>query len=83
MVKFMWKWMLEKVMNYMVGKDVFGQVKKMVEEVGLNKELTGAQKKEKVLEQAKGMGEDFASSMMNFAVEAAVTMLKEQQKKIS
>jgi len=72
----MWNWLLEKVMNYIVGADVFGQVQKMVAEVATDDKLSGSEKKDKVLADAKDLGADFASHMLNLAVEAAVTLLK-------
>jgi len=75
----MWQWLLEKVMNYMVGKDVFGKVKNLVLKVALDESITGSEKREVVLTEAKDMGIDFAAHMLNLTVEAAVTLLKEQQ----
>lgn len=74
------KWLLEKVMNYLVGKDVFGQVKRLVAEVALNSTLTGAEKKAKVLEGLKDIGEDLANHLINLAIEAAVALLKDKVK---
>lgn len=75
-----WKWLLEKVMNYVVGKDIFGKIKQLVADVALNSEMTGAEKKEKVLADAKEIGQDFASHMLNLAIEAAVMLLKDKSK---
>ena len=74
------KWLLEKVMNYLVGKDVFGRVQRLVAEVALSTTLSGSEKKAKVLEGLKGIGEDLATSLINLAIEAAVTLLKEKAK---
>lgn len=74
------KWLLEKVMNYLVGKDVFGQVKRLVAEVALNSTLSGAEKKAKVLEGLKDIGEDLANHLINLAIEAAVALLKDKVK---
>ena len=76
----MWTWLLQKVMNYIVGKDVFGQVQTLVAEIATDDKLSGSEKKDKVLAEAKDLGEDFASHMLNLAVEAAVTLLKEKSK---
>ena len=76
----MWKWFLEKIMNYVVGKDVFGQVQNIVATVALDENLTGPEKREQVTSKAKELGTDFASHMLNLSVEAAVTLLKERQK---
>jgi len=75
-----WKWTLKAVMNYIVGADVFGQVQKMVAEAAADDKLSGAEKKEKVLASAKNLGVDFASHMLNLAIEAAVTLLKDETK---
>lgn len=74
----MWKWLLRRVMNYMIGADVFGKIQTLVSEVAFNDSLSGAEKREKVIEEAKNLGEDFASHMLNLAVEAAVTLMKEE-----
>ena len=74
------KWLLEKVMNYLVGKDVFGRVQRLVAEVALSTTLSGSEKKAKVLEGLKDIGEDLATSLINLAIEAAVTLLKEKAK---
>ena len=76
----MWKWLLKTVMNYIVGKDVFGNIQVLVEHVAKDEKMSGAEKKEHVLTKTKEIGSDFASHMLNFAVEAAVTFLKEKNK---
>ena len=75
----MWTWLLEKVMNYIVGKDVFGTISRLVETVGLNAELSGSEKREKVVSEVKALGTDFASHMLNLAIEAAVALMKAKQ----
>jgi hypothetical protein len=75
----MWKWLLEKVMNYIVGKDVFGKVQNLVATVALDDTLSGEEKREKVKTEAKDLGTDFATHMLNLSVEAAVTLLREKQ----
>lgn len=77
----MWQWLLKTAINYIVGKDVFGKIQTLVADVALNDELSGAEKREKVLAEAKAIGGDFASHMLNFAVEAAVVLLKEKAAK--
>lgn len=77
----MWKWLLRKVMNYMVGADVFGKIQSLVSEVAFNEELSGTEKREKVIGEAKLLGEDFATHMLNLAVEAAVTLMREETDK--
>lgn len=79
----MWKWLLEKVMHYIIGKDIFGKIQKLVLEVGMNSELTGDQKREKVLEEAKAVGNDFATHMLNLAIEAAVTLMKDKTEQVT
>jgi len=74
----MWKWLLDKVMNYIIGADIFGKIKDLVNNVALNDKLTGAQKREKVIAEAKELGIDFASHMLNLAIEAAVVLMKEK-----
>lgn len=77
----MLNWLLKNVMNYIVGKDVFGKVQKLVTEVALDEKLTGAEKKEKVIASAKALGADITTSALNLAVEAAVKLIKDKQAK--
>ena len=72
----MWQWLLERVMNYIIGKDVFGQIKISVEKNANNTKLTGQQKKDAVLDDLKEIGKEFASHMLNLGIEAAVAMMK-------
>lgn len=77
----MLNWLLKNVMNYIVGKDIFGKVQKLVTEVALDEKLTGAEKKEKVIASAKALGVDITISALNLAVEAAVKLIKDKQAK--
>lgn len=77
----MLNWLLKNVMNYIVGKDIFGKVQKLVTEVALDETLTGAEKKEKVIASAKALGVDITISALNLAVEAAVKLIKDKQAK--
>jgi len=77
----MLNWLLKNVMNYIVGKDIFGKVQKLVTEVALDEKLTGAEKKEKVIASAKALGVDITTSALNLAVEAAVKLIKDKQAK--
>lgn len=69
-------WLLEQIMSYLVGKDVFGQIKKLVGEVALNTTMSGSEKRTRVLEGLKGIADGLASHLINLAIEAAVTLLK-------
>lgn len=77
----MLNWLLKNVMNYIVGKDIFGKVQKLVAEIALDEKLTGAEKKEKVIAAAKTLGADITTSALNLAVEAAVKLIKDKQAK--
>jgi hypothetical protein len=74
-------WFLEKSMNYLIGKDVFGKIKNLVFEVATDEVLTGIQKREKVINELKTMGVDFTSNMITVGIEAAVIMLKQKTTK--
>lgn len=63
-------------MQYLVGKDVFGQIQKLVAEVAFNTTLSGSEKRAKVLGDLKGIADGLASHLINLAIEAAVTLLK-------
>lgn len=75
----MWKWLLKKVMGYIVGNDVFGKTQDLVAEVALDDSLSGAQKKEKVMKEVKGFAQDTKSHLVNLAIESAVTLLIDKQ----
>ena len=77
----MLNWLLKNVMNYIVGKDIFGKVQNLVAEIALDEKLTGAEKKEKVIASAKALGADITTSALNLAVEAAVKLIKDKQTK--
>ncbi len=72
-------WLLSQVMGYLVGKDVFAQVQKLVLETALDTTLSGAEKRAKVLAGLKNVGEGLATHLLNLAVEAAVALLKSKQ----
>jgi len=76
----MWKWLLKKVMNYVVGADLFGQVQDLVADVALNENMTGAQKREAISKKADALKKDFASHLVNLAIESSVTLLKDKAK---
>jgi len=83
MLKNIWQWLLQTVMNYIIGKNVFEQVQTLVADVALNSDLSGAQKKEKVLEKAKDISGDFATHMLNLSIESAVILMKEKAQKLA
>ncbi len=78
----MWIWLLKNVMNYIIGKNIFGKVQVLVADVALNDKLTGAEKRERVITELKSIEKDFASNMTNLAIEAAVVLLKEKSNTI-
>ena len=74
----MWKWLLKRVMTYIVGNDVFGKTQALVAEVALDDTLSGTQKKEKVLSEAKAFAKDTKTHLVNLAIEASVALIREQ-----
>lgn len=74
----MWIWLLKNVMNYMVGKNIFGKIQGLVADVALNDKLSGSEKKDKVITELKSIETDFKKDMINLAIEAAVVLLKEK-----
>ena len=73
-----WQWLLTKVINYLLGADIFGKIQSLVQDVALNKEMTGSEKKEKVLTDAKELGEGLATHILNLAIESAVSLMKDK-----
>lgn len=74
----MWKWLLKRVMNYIVGNDVFGKTQVLVESVALDDTLTGAQKKDKVKTEVKKFATEVKSHLVNLAIEASVALVREK-----
>jgi hypothetical protein len=67
---------LKKIVEYLIGKDVFGKIQDLVGTLMLNTELTGDQKRELALSEAKTFGGEFATYLLNLSIEVAVTLLK-------
>lgn len=76
----MWKWLLEQVMNYIIGNDIFGQIKTIVINVSKDDTLTGTEKKEKVLAEVKQLSSEIKTHLINLAIEAAVALIREKTK---
>lgn len=76
----MWKWLLKQVMKSVVSNDTFGKIQTLVVTVSTDESLTGSQKREKVLTEAKSIGAGLQTHMLNLAIESAVVMMKEQSK---
>lgn len=74
----MWKWLLKRVMGYIVGNDVFGKTQALVAEVALDDTMSGAQKKEKVMKEAKAFAAETKTHLVNLAIEASVALIREQ-----
>lgn len=72
----MQSWLLEKTMYVIIGKDVFGTIQKLVQDVSQNSTLSGAEKREKVVAALSELGLTLALSLLNLAIEAAVVVLK-------
>lgn len=72
----MQSWLLEKTMHVIIGKDVFGTIQKLVRDVSENNTMTGAEKREKVVEALSSLAITLGMSLLNLAIEAAVVVLK-------
>lgn len=81
MLKTVLNGILKTIMNYIVGKDVFTKIQSLVTEVNSDTALTSAEKKEKVVAEAKSLGGDFATHLLNLAIEAAVALVKSKTTK--
>ena len=73
----MWKWLLRRVLAYIVGNDVFVKIQKLVAEVALDDTLSSTQKREKVLAEAKTFAKNIEIHLINLAIESAVVLMKE------
>ena len=67
--------LLRQVVNLILGSDVFGRVLAAVERWA-DKEISGVEKKQGVLDELEIIGLKLTKSGANFAVEAAVQYLK-------
>lgn len=78
------QWLLLQMMNYVVGKNVFGKIQALVVDASNQERLNGQQKREKVFEGLKDLGgeigDDVANHLISLAVESAVTLMKSKQK---
>ena len=74
----MWKWLLVRVMNYIVGNDVFGKTQALVADVALDDTLSGSQKRDKVAAEAKKFADETKSHLVNLAIEASVALIREK-----
>lgn len=74
----MWKWLLKKIMRSAINSDTFDKIETLVIGVSLDTTLSGSEKKEKVLSEAKVIAGDLKTHMLNFAIESAVVLLKEK-----
>ena len=74
----MWKWLLQRAINYIVGNDIMGKTQALVAEVALDDTLSGSQKRDKVKTEAKKFAADTKSHLVNLAIEASVTLLREK-----
>jgi hypothetical protein len=71
---------LDKTISWLLGGQLFAQVKEIVSGLA-DQDVPGDKKREEAIAKAKEMLGDTATFMVNLAIEAAVYILKEQQKK--
>jgi len=70
------QFLLSRLMNFIVGSNVFGRIQELVLEVSKEDSLTGQQKREKVSKGLEDLGKDIANHLLSLAIEAAVTLMK-------
>lgn len=74
-------YMLNKVIEWLVGGAFFNQIKDIVNGLGTSS-ATGAEKREIAISKAKKLAGSTATFLINLAIEAAVFMLKDQASKV-
>ena len=70
---------LDKVIKWLIGGELFNSIKEMVLNMA-DTELTGEEKRAKVLQEAKSIAGKTASFLLNLGIEAAVVILKSKVK---
>ena len=80
MMNKMKKYMLEKIVAWLVGGSLFEDIKQVVVTL-MNSEMPGERKREIALRRIKAMAADSATFMLNLAIEAAVVVLKQESNK--
>ena len=66
---------LNNIIKWLIGGELFNYIRSWVEVVN-NEDLTGEEKRAKVLAEVKKLGGTVATFLVNLAIEAAVTSLK-------
>lgn len=66
---------LDKLIKWLIGGELFNSIKEMVASVA-DANLSGDEKRTKVLDEAKSIAGKTATFLLNLAIEAAVTLLK-------
>jgi hypothetical protein len=72
---------LEKVTKWVVGGELYKEIKGLVEMYFNNDTMTGAQKREAVITKIKGIAGDVANVFINIALEVAYLIVLESTKK--
>ena len=67
--------LLERVIKWLIGGAAFDYIKTSVELIN-NEDMTGEEKRAKVVEDAKKLFGNLATFLINLAIEVAVTSLK-------
>ena len=70
--------MLDKAITWILGGDIFDRIKEIVAGL-MNVDASGEEKREKAIREAKKLGADVATFLINLGIEAAVFLLKSQQ----
>ena len=66
---------MRKLTQWLVGSDVFSKIEKVVLSL-MDSSMTGEQKKNLALNQLKDLGTDVSKTLINLAIEVAVSYFK-------
>ena len=70
---------MRKITQWLVGSDVFGKIEKVVLSL-VDSNMTGEQKKASAISQLKDLGGDVSRTLINLAIEVAVSYFKLNKK---
>lgn len=74
-------YMLNKIISWIVGGDLFEKIKEIV--LGLfDADMPGNEKRERALKQLQEIGASAAEFLLNLGIEAAVYLVKQEQGKL-
>ena len=69
---------LKQIVGYLIGKQVFSKIIEIVTHYESATDMTGEQKRQLAIEEAGVVCKDLASNLLNFAIEAALVVIRKK-----